>query len=103
EHHKPDKYTVGPDLDGAKAADPPTYSAMRTRNYTYVEYVDGARELYDLRRDPHELDNLVSRLPQATLDDLHRNLLALERCHGARECRAADHPSTVRGFRHTTR
>ncbi len=103
EHRKPDKYTVGPDLDGDKAADPPSYSAMRTSDYTYVEYVDGTREFYDLERDPHELDNLVSRLPPATLDDLHRNLVALEHCHGARECRAADHPPAIRGPGHTTR
>ena len=36
------------------------YAAIRTRRFTYVEYDDGERELYDLRRDPYELRNLAA-------------------------------------------
>lgn len=97
EHHKPNSTTIGPDNDGDHAADPPSYEAMRTSDYMYVEYVDGTREFYDLKRDPDELDNLVSRLPAATLRGLHKNLVALESCHGARACQAADHPAPVPG------
>lgn len=33
----------------------PDYSAVRSPQYVYVEYVDGSRELYDLATDPDEL------------------------------------------------
>jgi N-acetylglucosamine-6-sulfatase len=97
EHHKPDASTVGPDRDSMGGVDPPSYEAMRTGDYTYVEYADGTREFYDLRRDPDELDNLARRLPASTLRTLHRDLVALEHCHGARRCAAADHPRPIRG------
>jgi arylsulfatase A-like enzyme len=38
---------------------PPKYVAVHTRRYLYVEYRRGWRELYDLRRDPWELDNVA--------------------------------------------
>jgi N-acetylglucosamine-6-sulfatase len=38
----------------------PTYCGIRTERYTYVYYVNGEQELYDLRRDPYELQNEVS-------------------------------------------
>jgi arylsulfatase A-like enzyme len=38
---------------------PPPYVAVHTRRYLYVEYRRGWRELYDLRRDPWELDNIA--------------------------------------------
>jgi hypothetical protein len=34
------------------------YSAIRTYRYVYVEYRNGDKELYDLTRDPHQLQNL---------------------------------------------
>lgn len=37
----------------------PTYCAVRSRAWTYVRYADGSEELYDLRTDPYELENLA--------------------------------------------
>ncbi|GIV00654.1 MAG: hypothetical protein KatS3mg014_2269 [Actinomycetota bacterium] len=37
----------------------PTYCAVRSRRWTYVRYEDGFEELYDLRADPYQLENLV--------------------------------------------
>ncbi|MEW5985998.1 MAG: sulfatase-like hydrolase/transferase [Chloroflexota bacterium] len=34
---------------------PPTWTAVRTTEYKYVEYVTGEKELYDLTADPYEL------------------------------------------------
>lgn len=34
--------------------------AVRSTNYRFIEYLDGSRELYDLRTDPHEWKNLAS-------------------------------------------
>ena len=46
----------------------PTAARHRSRRFggtrwLYVEYRNGWRELYDLRRDPYELRNLATRLP----------------------------------------
>jgi N-acetylglucosamine-6-sulfatase len=38
---------------------PPPYRALRTRRYLYVAYLNGWRELYDLARDPWQLDNVA--------------------------------------------
>ena len=43
------------------------------------------RELYDMRVDPYQLDNLVPTTPPAVLGALHRDLDRLWRCKGA-EC-----------------
>jgi N-acetylglucosamine-6-sulfatase len=43
---------------------PPRFRGIRTSRYLYIEYEIGWRELYDLRRDPHELQNLAG-LPSA--------------------------------------
>ncbi len=48
--------TGGPRSDGYGVTN---YYGLRTRRWTYVEYQNGERELYDLRRDPHQLDNLA--------------------------------------------
>ena len=37
---------------------PPPYSAVQTRRSLYVQYKNGWRELYNLKRDPWELNNI---------------------------------------------
>jgi arylsulfatase A-like enzyme len=41
----------------------PTYCGIRTDDEKYVRYATGEEELYDLRTDPYELENLVSTSP----------------------------------------
>ncbi len=41
---------------------------LRTATYLYVDYGDGSRELYDIRRDPYELDNLARRPAYAPIE-----------------------------------
>jgi arylsulfatase A-like enzyme len=38
---------------------PPDYRAVRTTRYLYVRYENGWRELYDLKTDPFEIENLA--------------------------------------------
>jgi arylsulfatase A-like enzyme len=38
----------------------PTYCAVRSERWMYVSYTTGEEELYDLRADPYELENLAS-------------------------------------------
>jgi arylsulfatase A-like enzyme len=45
---------------GPKTVDGPmTFTGLRTERYTYIEYATGERELYDLQKDPYELQNLA--------------------------------------------
>jgi arylsulfatase A-like enzyme len=39
----------------------PEYYAVRNREWKYVEYVTGEKELYDLVNDPYELKNVAGR------------------------------------------
>lgn len=41
----------------------PTYCGVRTPSFTFVHYVTGEEELYDLARDPRQLQNVVSVRP----------------------------------------
>jgi N-acetylglucosamine-6-sulfatase len=63
------------------------FDALRTDRYLYVRYVTGERELYDLKRDPHELrsahDDPAYRRVEAALAP---RLRALSTCVG-RGCR----------------
>ena len=51
-----------PDFQSPHSGNPPSYEAMRTHDFLYVEYKDGGREYYELRTDPFELDNLAPYL-----------------------------------------
>lgn len=45
----------------------PAWRAVRTRRWLYVELATGERELYDLRRDPAELENLATDPARAAI------------------------------------
>ena len=67
----------------------PGLEAVRTGHHLYVEYGDGGRELYDLREDPHQLDNLYEKADPGLLRTLQERLAALRDCSGS-GCRAAE-------------
>jgi N-acetylglucosamine-6-sulfatase len=60
---------------------------VRTTRWLYVDYKGGHRELYDLKRDPAQM-NSVARDPRrrVRLRTLRRILGDLTRCAGS-ECR----------------
>jgi N-acetylglucosamine-6-sulfatase len=91
EHHGPDTQTDDPDLPAAGSGNPPSYEALRTDNYTYVEYIDGSREYYDLTDDPLELHNTVDALSPGRLSELHTALTQLANCHSGPACWTAGH------------
>ena len=64
----------------------PAHLALRTEGYKYVEYGNGEREVYDLRKDPDELLNLRDRVPLAWLSQLSKRAKALGSCKG-KTCR----------------
>jgi hypothetical protein len=91
EHHGPDTLAGDPDLPAAGSGNPPSYEAIRTGTYTYVEYADGSREYYDRGADPLELHNIVGTLSATRLAALHTALTRLANCHGGTACWAAGH------------
>ncbi|BCJ47047.1 hypothetical protein GCM10010168_34330 [Actinoplanes ianthinogenes] len=86
EHHGPDVDPSDPDLPEPGSGNPPTYNALRTATYTYVEYRNGAAEYYDRTADPHQLNNIVGTLSAARLAELHAAVDALHTCVGRTAC-----------------
>jgi hypothetical protein len=62
----------------------PSYSALRTPRWLWVEHSSGERELYDLRTDPHQLQSLHGNATLALLRQrLATRLAVLRGCTGA--------------------
>jgi N-acetylglucosamine-6-sulfatase len=103
EHRGPNLAPSDPDFQPSGSGNPTTYEAMRTSRFLYVEYSDGEREIYNLVNDPFELHNLAGGLTPLQLEELHAELLNLERCHGGLTCWAAMHVTTPPGLIRTLR
>jgi N-acetylglucosamine-6-sulfatase len=71
------------------ASEAPTYKALRTKKYLWVKYVNGERELYDMRKDPNQLHSLNPKKNRRLVRSLNKQLDRLGNCHG-RKCRAAE-------------
>ncbi len=56
--------------------------ALRTEHEVYVEYRSGPRELYDLRTDPYQLQNLYATADPGHIAALSRRLAELAVSHG---------------------
>jgi arylsulfatase A-like enzyme len=82
EHHHPQPTPSDPDVQAVSSGNPPSYEALRTEDFLYVEYVTGDREWYDLTTDPFEMDNLYDRLDSESRRLLHERLTALQQCSG---------------------
>jgi N-acetylglucosamine-6-sulfatase len=67
----------------------PWLKGLRTKNYLYVDYKTGEHELYDLRKDPYELNNMYATAPPEITQRLEAQLDALRQCSAA-QCRAAE-------------
>jgi N-acetylglucosamine-6-sulfatase len=74
----------------------PAYAAVRTERYLYVEYRTGERELYDLREDPWELENIAPLAKRSLVETLHAALLRLQSCSAA-TCRMAEESFVLSG------
>lgn len=62
------------------------FIGLRTNDYTYVEFQNGDIELYDLHKDPYQLQNIASTASQRLLGRLHQWLKELTTC-AADTCR----------------
>jgi arylsulfatase A-like enzyme len=79
---------------GMKVPFVPTYRALRTEDWLYVEWYGGDEheyELYDVQRDRYQLSNLLATEEgraehRSTTEALHARLEELKRCAGS-SCR----------------
>jgi N-acetylglucosamine-6-sulfatase len=95
-------YTPGPAARAARAsggeakasiiAPPKDYEGIRLGPYKYIEWPNGEKELYDITKDPYELNNIVkvsNFFPIRAF--MHAQLIRLEACVG-RTCRESAPP-----------
>ena len=67
-------------------APPKDYEGIRLGPYKYIEWPDGEKELYDINKDPNELNNIVRQPNYFPIRAfLHAQLVRLENCVG-RHC-----------------
>jgi arylsulfatase A-like enzyme len=64
----------------------PEFSGIRTSSCTYVEYSTGERELYDLKQDPNQLENIASVIKIDAIKYFSQLLSQLRKCRG-KSCR----------------
>jgi N-acetylglucosamine-6-sulfatase len=78
----------------------PEYRALRSKRYLYTEYLypggGEERELYDLRHDPFELENIAGTANASLLRSFSRKLDELQACQ-AESCRKAEDSALVDG------
>ncbi|MEV8509804.1 sulfatase [Actinoplanes sp. NPDC051475] len=86
EHHGPGNALDDPDRQTPASGNPPTYTALRGPDFTYVEYEGGAREYYDRTSDPDELVNTAAKLPAERAAQLHEALDKMRECKGDEAC-----------------
>lgn len=96
EHTWPGHNDSDPDEQGIPAGDPPSYTALRGTNFTYVRYQHYAaadtQEYYNRVWDPHELDNVYRWLSKKEKRALERETASLTSCAGYDDCWAASEP-----------
>jgi arylsulfatase A-like enzyme len=88
-----------PDAGPGSGPDPTSYEAIRmvgtgdagAKESVFVSYVDGETEYYDITADPYEMNNTVSSLPAATVQQLQQAVSTIKSCKGSGGCWAAQH------------
>ncbi|GIF40944.1 arylsulfatase A-like enzyme [Actinoplanes xinjiangensis] len=89
EHHDPATDPKDPDYEKNSLNIPPSYDALRTGTFTYIEYVNGAVEYFDRTTDPHMIKNVAGTLSPERLGELRAAVRGLATCVGADACWAA--------------
>lgn len=77
------------DPDRGQRGNPPSYKALRGKDFLYVSYVTGKREYYDLINDKWQLRNIYRSLPEDRKTQLEQKARAAASCVGAEECQHA--------------
>jgi hypothetical protein len=61
-------------------------SAVRTPNVLYGELESNEIELYDMEKDPYQMDSLHRKVERSVMEPYSRRIAALASCRGA-SCR----------------
>ncbi|HET7053829.1 MAG TPA: sulfatase [Solirubrobacterales bacterium] len=78
---------TGGNAQASLLAPPLNYEGIRLGPYKYIAWPDGEKELYNINKDPNELNNIVKEPNFYPIRNfLHRQLRRFENCVG-RECR----------------
>jgi len=67
----------------------PEFHALRSENWLYIEYFNKDIELYNLKTDPYEMNNVQASTNPVIVTQLHTQLAAMKQCSG-QSCRIAD-------------
>jgi N-acetylglucosamine-6-sulfatase len=67
----------------------PAFRGFYTSDYSYVEYITGEKELYDLKKDPYQLQNLASKADPGLLAQFSARLKSMTTC-AAENCRSTE-------------
>lgn len=81
--------TSGPGDPDYQPEAPPQFTALRTPSHLFVVYRNGERELYDVKADPYETNNIIGTADTRLVADLYSQMQALRSCAGD-TCRTAD-------------
>lgn len=68
---------------------PPGWTLIRSNEFKFIEYTGGDVELYDLRLDPHETQNIAASISDDKTSEFKELLKTLSSCAGD-ECKVAD-------------
>src|SRR5882757_1133960 len=72
-----------PAAHASLVAPPKNYYGIRLGAYKYIEWPDGEKELYDINKDPNELNNIARDGNFAPIRNfMHQELERLEECSG---------------------
>ncbi|HEY0511667.1 MAG TPA: sulfatase, partial [Thermoanaerobaculia bacterium] len=82
DNNPPSDILEPPDPQDGGVLEYPAHLGVRVPDFKYVEYASGDREVYDLRNDPDELNNLASHLDPAWLSQMSGIIRALGACAG---------------------
>jgi N-acetylglucosamine-6-sulfatase len=82
ENNPPGDVLEPPDPQDGGVVEYPSHLGVRTPDLKYVEYGTGEREVYDLRQDPDELNNLASQADPAWMDQMSSLARSLGACGG---------------------
>jgi N-acetylglucosamine-6-sulfatase len=74
---------ANPAAHASVVAPPRNYYGIRLGAYKYIEWPDGEKELYDINKDPNELNNIARDRNFAPIRNfMHQELERLEECSG---------------------
>ncbi len=88
-HDRDDDDTAALPTARQKLRGVPPLRGIRMQTMSYVEYVTGEKELYDLKADPYQLQNLATKADPKLLAVLSARVKELATCKAA-ACRAAE-------------